>query len=241
MTEAPLGAAEAEYAAGSRPHKVAIGSCVVFLALFTALAVFALLRPGVPDRVIVFAVFAGLALLPLIGLVVLIVRLGWRVLIYEKGFVLQQNRSSEVVLWEEVAELREKQVVGRGYDHTLRVRLDSGRELKLDLMYRDLPSLIGTIRERSHPHILAKVLKRLQQGEQVAFDTLKVSSAGLEKTASRISWDEVEGIKFQNNGLADQLLVCRAGSTSPWYRRNASKIPNLGVLLALVDRFTSER
>ena len=35
---------------------------------------------------------------------------------------------------------------------------------------------------------MASVLKRLQQGEQVAFDTLKVSSAGLEKTASRVSW-----------------------------------------------------
>src|SRR5205809_228771 len=97
-----LGKFRSTHVAGSLMHKVNIAIASSFTVLLLVAAVFALKfwleNPGkglwpVP------MIFGGLALLPAVGLILLVRKLRWRLFLFDNGFVFSRSRDW-VVLWD---------------------------------------------------------------------------------------------------------------------------------------------
>jgi len=236
-----LGSLRAEYPAGSFRHKLAIGAAATFILLLAGVAAFIILRndprDGPNGRLLATAFFGFLMILPLIGLVVLVRRLTWRVSLFANGLVLHKKNSVQVVLWEDVKYLYEKRLIqyGAETDHTIRIETDGGDRLRLDALFQAITPLADAIRQCSNPVLLAKAKRKLQNGEPVSFGPLKLAPDGLENGKHKISWTEVEAPNIEKKGPGHHLVIRKSGKRSQWYSCPIPDFPNIEVFLTLVS------
>jgi Family of unknown function (DUF6585) len=233
-----LGAHVASYRAGSGRHKLSLGVAVAFTLLFAALALGIGFSKGTKGAGIAAAILGGIGLLPAVGVFVLGRRLGWRVYLFERGFVFRYPGGTDTVLWDDVEQHFERRILMNGIesDHMVDLRLASGKRLVLDATIRDIGGLADAIRRGTTASVLARAVPRLKRGESVAFGKLKVGRDGLDNGKETLGWGDVEKLETEFNGLANQLVI-RAGGKK-WYTKALPSFPNFDAFLALAERFT---
>jgi hypothetical protein len=248
-----LGAFRSFHPAASGIHKVNIAIASVFTLLPAAGAVWflvaALRQPG-KGMWIGAALFGGLALLPAVGLVYLVLKLGWRLYLFENGFVFVRG-SARVVVWDDVQSLYEQQdvVAGIRADRRLRFLLADGRRLNLDSSYRDYAAFARAVREGVARTVLRRAAEALPRGEAVAFGKLLLSKAGLAKPGGSLPWAEVHSIAIEPRVTgqvhAHGVVVYRRGppgggarEKAEWYMKLIPSFGNVDAFLQLASQFT---
>jgi hypothetical protein len=250
---AALGAFRSYHPAASGMHKVnlAIASTFTLLLLGGALAclVGELNSPG---KGIGYGalVFGGIALFPAAGLVYLLLKLRWRLYLFENGFVFARG-SNRVVLWEDVQSLYEQQdvVAGIRADRRLRFLFKDGRWLTVDSSYKEFAAFAEAVRQGVTNAVLRQAQRELPAGRSIAFGKLKVSQSGLEKEGESIPWSAVDSITFEprvdGQVHAMAVVIYKRGLQSKglkekveWYTKMVPRFGNVDPFLRLASQFT---
>jgi hypothetical protein len=176
-----------------------------------------------------------------VWLILLLLRLRWRILLFASGFVWERGKGSLTVYWDDVRYFRELRLMmgnlkGIEMDQVVHLQLESGRKLNLDGTFRQIGSLAQQIRERTVPILYAKAAAQLQRGEPVSFEELQMYPDGLAKGNKRILWEEIQAVKIVNwGGRGYRLVVRKAGAKRDWYMQAFARFPNSSVFLKLVS------
>jgi hypothetical protein len=251
---AALGAFRSFHPAASGMHKVNIVIAAIFTLVLLGPAVLflilALKAPGKGNE-IGLAIFGVLGLAPAIGLAYLIRKLGWRLYLFDNGFVFARG-GNRVVRWEDVQSFYEQQdvVAGMKADRRLRFLLQDGRRLTVDSSYKDFADFAGAVRDGVTEAVLARAAEELPAGRSIAFGKLLLSEAGLEKPGESLSWAEVDGITIEprvdGQVHAQGVVVYKRMAPAKgvkgkveWYVKLVPNFGNVDAFLQLASRFTT--
>jgi hypothetical protein len=251
---AALGAFRSLHPAASGMHKVniVIAAIITVLLLGGAVAslIAALNAPGKGIEIAV-AVCAALGLLAAVGLVYLLLKLRWRLYLFDKGFVFARG-SNRVVLWKDVQSLYDQQDVVSGIraDRWLRLLLKDGRRLTLDSSYKEFVAFAAAAREGVTNEVLARAAEELPAGRALAFGKLMLSQSGLAKPGESLAWADVHNITIEPRAdgqvHAYGVVVYKRGLQSPglkekveWYVKLLPHFGNVDAFLRLASQFTS--
>jgi hypothetical protein len=251
---AALGAFRSLHPAASGMHKVNIVIAAIFTVLLMggagAFLIAALNKPG-KGMEIGAALFAALGLLPAVGLGYLLLKLRWRLYLFDKGFVFARA-SNRVVLWKDVQSLYDQQDVVSGIraDRWLRLLLNDGRRLTLDSSYKEFAAFAAAVRDGVTNEVLARAAEELPAGRALAFGKLMLSQSGLEKPGESLPWADVHNINIEpridGNLRAFGVVVYKRGVQSPglkekveWYVKLVPRFGNVDAFLRLASQFTS--
>jgi hypothetical protein len=250
---AALGAFRSFHPAASGMHKVNLAIASVFTALPLAGALWVLIsalnNPG-KGLEIVALIFGVIALLPGAGVVYLLLKLRWRLYLFENGFVFVRG-SPRVVLWDSVQSFYEQQdvVAGMRADRWLRFLFHDGRRLTVDSSYKDFAAFTEAVRKGVTNAVLRRAAEELPAGRSIAFGKLKLSQAGLEKEGDAIPWSEVDGITFEarvdGQVHAQAVIIYKRGlqtgglkERTQWYMKMVPRFGNVDAFLHLASQFT---
>jgi hypothetical protein len=251
---AALGTFRSFHPAASGMHKVNIAIASAFTLLMLAGALwflFAGLRS--PGKGLEYGglVFGGLALAPAAGLIYLILKLRWRLYLFDNGFVFSKG-GNRVVRWDEIQSFYEQQdvVAGIKADQWLRFLLNDGRRLTIDSSYKDFAAFCQTVRERVTATVLARAAEALPKGQSIAFGKLLLSKAGLEKEGDSLAWADVHSIaiepRIDGRIYTHGVIVYKRNPESnagkekmEWYMKLVPRFGNVDAFLQLASQFTN--
>ncbi|HMF13283.1 MAG TPA: DUF6585 family protein [Gemmataceae bacterium] len=251
---AALGAFRSAHPAASKMHKVNIAIAGVFTLVLMGAAV-AFLIPAVkaPGKgmEIGAGIFAALGLLPAFALGYLLVKLRWKLYLFDKGFVFARS-ANRIVLWEDIQSLYDQQDVVSGIraDRWLRFLLQDGRRLTVDSSYKDFGVFAASVRDSVTKAVLARAATELPAGRAIAFGKLMLTKAGLKKPEESLPWTDVHSIAIEprrdGQVLADGVVVYKRGVESKgskekveWYVKLAPRFGNVDAFLRLASQFAT--
>ena len=234
-------------------HKVNIAIASIFTLVPMGMAIWffiARLKVPVNGLLIAAAVFGVLGLLPGIGLLYLILKLRWRLYLFENGFVFARG-GNRIVLWDDVQSFYEQQdvVAGIRADRRLRFLFADGRRLSIDSSYKDFAAFSQAVGEGVTRAILRRAAEALPRGEAIAFGKLMLSRTGLEKPGDSLSWADVHSIAVEPRvgGAVDAhgVIVYKRGLQAAgvkekieWYMKLVPSFGNVEAFLQLAGQFT---
>src|SRR5262249_40652486 len=156
-----LGPLRAVHPGGSKMLKVNIAIASFFTLLLGGFAGYLLIRSFqlANNWYLAAAWFGGLGLVPGIGLILLIRKFSWGLYLFENGFVFAAGKD-RVVLWDDVAQLFEKQdvVAGMRADKWLRLVLKDGSEVKMDSAYKDFSAFNEVLTNKVAEAVLQRAI-----------------------------------------------------------------------------------
>jgi len=250
---AALGAFRSFHPSASGIHKVNIAIASIFTLLPMVGTIWFLIQavrqPG-KGMAIGAAIFGALALLPAMGLIYLILKLSWRLYLFENGFVFVRG-GNRIVLWRDIQSIYEQQEVVAGIkaDRRLRFLLTDGRRLNIDSSYQDFAAFAQAVGEGVTRTVLGEAARLLPRGEAIAFGKLKLSQAGLEKPGDSLAWADVHSIAIEPridgqvhaHGVVVYKRNQQAGGSKEkveWYMKLIPNFGNVEAFLRLASQFT---
>jgi hypothetical protein len=242
---AALGSFKSFHPAASGIHKVNIAIAAIFTVLLAGPAILFLVlelrNPG-KGNIIGMAIFGAMALLPAIGLFVLIRKLRWSLYLFESGFVFARG-SNRVVLWEDVKYFYEQQdvVAGIKADRWLRFVLSNGQRFTIDSSYKDFVAFNNAVRDGVTHAVLARAAAAFRKGQSIPFGKLAVSQTGLEKDGEVVQWGNVHSISIELRFNAFAVVVFQGDPLAKveWYARPIPQFANVNAFLVLARQFTT--
>lgn len=214
-----------------------VGWCLVIAGAFMALVGWQISKGEWPELLIA-AVGLPLAL---IGVVVLIGRQRRRdlcVRIFTDGFTRTLADQTDVVRWDEVAEIWQNVTqtyrgnVRTNTTHIYKVRLTDGRKFVFNGQVDKIAGLGSALQQQCAAGMLPRAREAYQAGERVDFGPFSVSRAGIAKGRVTLPWEQVENVELRQG----VLHIRKKGERRDWAFAMASKIPNLPVLMALANQ-----
>jgi hypothetical protein len=198
--------------ANTRPQERLV--VLVLVGLMELLCVVALIRKGLPRR-------------------------RPDVLLFTDGFaevlddqVTATCRWDEAVSFQEFAIRREAHGIHVETSYNFWVGRRDGHTFAFGDWLEEVQALGGALRERLVPQLVARGRAAWQAGEVLDFGPLRLDREGLSQGTDRLPLRELEELEVQKGWLR----VRRAGQAKDWYQCLVGDVPNLPVLLDLVDR-----
>jgi hypothetical protein len=246
-----LGKLMSVHPAASGIHKVNIVIASIFTLLPGIGAVAFLIshltgKPG-NQNWIGAAICGVIALFPGILLFVLLLKLRWKLFLFENGLV-QARTGNRVILWTEVKSMFEEQdvVAGIRADARIKFTLLSGSWAIIDSSYKNFPDFAAGVRAGVTRAVLARVSTAIKRGEEVSFGKLKVSRSGLTYEDEALKWGEVGEVVVESDGMFHSIRVYSKGKIAlakgrgqPWFSRSVTDFPNLEAFLELARKVTT--
>jgi hypothetical protein len=172
---------------------------------------------------------------------------GWRayanwnkgVATFERGFAYNDRKGLQIWRWEEVAAM--KSTITRHYIHgiytgtTHRYTLYHPQKQRLELSdsISKVEELAKDIDQNIFPLLYKSAADQYNTGQTIAFGPVAISKGGIEIGKKTYPWADVKEVSV-HNGV---LKVSR--NEGGWFsgaRTSVSMIPNLGVLLAIIQQ-----
>lgn len=194
----------------------------------------------VDDRLAGPAIFAGM--LFLLGLVA-----GWSayvnwnrgVVVYERGFAVRDRKGVRAWRWEDLLSLTSAVTrhytngIYTGTTHAYTLIDRRSERLKLGDAYVRVEDLARAIEQGLFPVLYERAAGQYNAGQALAFGPAAISKAGIQIGKKTYPWTEVQQVSVQQGSLK----VSKKGGG--WFSGAAapvSAIPNLGVLLSIIDQ-----
>lgn len=158
-------------------------------------------------------------------------------LVSPKGFVYVVGKKAEFCRWEEIVSIDRYLIRNKEYDlprATYWIHDEHGRTFKLHDFRLDHTDcfcewfLIPRVRER----LLDKALADFDAGREVGFGPISVSEHGMRYKGSLLPWEDLAEVE---SDLAGDLVVRKRGKLFSWCEPSAKAVPNLFVLLELLE------
>lgn len=240
---ARLGPFISEHRTGSKIHWAGIISGGLLTGFLTWVAWTIYCVQGFKNvGVMLFVAAIGLwAAAALCGLVSLLWALSWRLLLFDGGFVLLRGGRPRSVYWDDVRYYTHRAVVHYGLENHKQIfRLDSGKKLVLDGVFREVDRLAAEIRPRCRTAVLAKAAMQLLNGQPVAFHKIELTRDGLRDRRGELPWADIIEIDLVHRtismGGAPWIMIYRQGEKKPWRQFPATNFPNVEVFLTLSEQ-----
>jgi hypothetical protein len=109
---------------------------------------------------------------------------------------------------------------------------DDGVQAHLSPALSDFAQLSEEVQRRTFARLWPAAWDRLRSGGSVDFDDLEVEAGGLRHDTRYLPWAKVREVLVD---AAGRLTVKQEGRWAVWLWKDAGAVPNLHVLLALVD------
>jgi hypothetical protein len=218
-----LGALQATYSATA--HWLS-NTLQWLLATLILLIVLLLIVPAWNTRWLIFGAFASaLAVAGATQTPRMARTLGLRISLFEHGLIQTQHGQSEVIRWD--------QVVATLHRASILCRADGSRLVLKDIG-RDSRIIRERVRRETNRLLLPRAIARYNAGEPISFGDLSVSPSGLMLGPDTLPWKHLSGIRLDPKGY---LTIQQAGlSQAWWYYCDADEVPNLFLLLALLEK-----
>ncbi|MBN2392790.1 MAG: RHS repeat protein [Anaerolineae bacterium] len=214
-----------------------VGWCFIITGAFLALVGMQVSKGEWPELLIA-AVGLPLAI---IGVVVLIGRQRRHdlcVRIFTDGFTRTMAGQMDVIRWDEVAEIWQNVTqtyrgnVRTNTTHIYTVRLTDGRKFVFNGQMDKIAALGSALQQQCASGMLPRAREAYQAGESLVFGPFSVNRAGIAKGRATLPWEQVEQVELRQG----VLHIRKKGERRDWAFAMASKIPNLPVLMALVNQ-----
>ncbi len=177
----------------------------------------------------------------LIGVVALVGRQRRRdlcVRLFTDGFTRTLSGQTVAVHWDEVAEVWQNVIqTYRGSAHTntthiYTVCLADGRKFVFNDQVDKIAGLGAALQQQCAARMLPRAREAYNAGEVITFGPLSVNRDGITKGSATLPWEQVEQVELRRG----VLHVRKKKERRDWAFAMASKIPNLPVLIALVNQ-----
>lgn len=179
-----------------------------------------------------------------------------KILCYEQGFVDRRKMPCQVVRYEDIETISTSQVEYlHGYNrtggHIANMRLDclitthQGQKLKFQQYLENVIEMGDFIQRQALPFQFMRSLDRLDRGELISFDTLKLSSQGIHQKKDFRSWEDIETAEVKAHASSIGTFVAVVvrekvpQNKTYWVDLNRNGFPNLLLFLTLVQQLTS--
>jgi hypothetical protein len=207
------------------------------------------LRPKDQGLAIGQLIMAALAVMCAVLLIRAVRNASGDLLLFEKGLIARRGKKLEQLRWDDVETIFEEVRVTT-YDHgaathikhKLRFCLGDQRQMQLDLSaFLESEQISAAVADATLPRLLRDAQARLATGQLVEFGFVNLSGAGLERPGdvsgkAALGWRDVAEFTL-DNGL---LTIKSLRGWKPWAWKAVEDIPNLRVLIALLERNTSD-
>jgi len=170
-------------------------------------------------------------------------------LIFDKGLIARRGKQLEKIQWddieavfEEVTVITYNQGAATQIRHKLRIRLRDQRQTRLDLSsFPESEQISAAIADATVPRLLHEAQVKLSAGQLVEFGFVNISGAGLERPGdvsgtAALNWRDVAEFTI-DDGL---LTIKSLKGWKPWAWKAVEQIPNLRVLITLLERYTTD-
>ncbi len=160
-------------------------------------------------------------------------------LLFTGGFAeVRDDQVSDACRWDEVVSFREMTIrrtvsgihVETSYNYWVGRR--DGHTFGFGDWLEDVQALGNALRERLMPQVLAQGRAAWQAGEALDFGPLRLDREGLSHAGGRLPLGELAKVEITEGWLR----LRRAGQAKDWFNCLAGEVPNLPLLLELVDR-----
>ncbi len=233
-----LGAPLAEHRANPRAQREALlaGWGLVVVGVIFALIGLAVSKGKWPALLVAAA---GLPL-AVIGVAALVDRARRRdlcVRLFADGFSHTLAGQTQAARWDDVTQVWQNVIqTYRGSAHTntthiCTVRLADGRQFVLNDQVDKVAALGAAIQKQCAERMIPRARAAYNAGETVVFGPFGVSRVGISKGTDTLPWEQVERVDLRRG----VLHVRKKGQRRDWAFAMASRIPNLPVLMALVN------
>lgn len=166
-----------------------------------------------------------------------------RVIALDKGFVRVGGGKSDVVRWDEITGVYQAVVdhyhrtayvftTHTGTTHTYTIWTEDSTRIVLTDMLINVETLGAMIQKRATESLLPGYMDDYEGGEDISFNGLSLSKAGINSGTRTLPWDQVEGVGL-NRG---HVIVRQRGAQANWGVQTVAMTPNLFVFLAMVDQ-----
>jgi hypothetical protein len=263
-----LGELRKTYRAGSAAHWGAIiGSLFLCLLLLAVPVLVAIVAPAPQDLtewlllgLLLLVMGGGYAALMYAVVLPGIADLKLRVHLHEAGLAIERGRDAQAFKWNEIESVRLKvteinhahlgvhgglvgilivaamsaAMKGKKPRTEFTIRTHDGQTASVSTRVKDSGELADAVQGEVTALRLPEARAEIERGREVAFDGLSVSDKGLHKGGTLLPWRQLKEVKVEGANL----IVRSKKGWFPWYTAGLPKVPNVGVLRALVDEYT---
>jgi hypothetical protein len=173
--------------------------------------------------------------------------LNWRkvTVVYERGLAFYGWRGWREWRWEEIEAIQLKvtrhyyqNIIPLGTTRHYTVTDRSGKALPLDHAVTDFQELMDTIERTVNRLLFERMLEAYNAGQSVHFGPIQISRDGLVCRRKSYAWAEIEAVTVADGRIT---ISRKNGGFFSGARVDAAKVPNLAVLLRLLDRIKTKQ
>lgn len=155
-----------------------------------------------------------------------------RVYVCPAGLLYYHRGKTEPIRWDQVEALRQRIVRYRGgVTHRYTIQRNDGARFKFNDQLSNVEALGNTIARETTRLLLPRYMAVYQAGQTVTFGRISLNREGVSNGKERLAWQQVKGMKVQ----ASSLFIQKEGTKWLRWNNQAYDIPNVNMLLALVD------
>jgi hypothetical protein len=221
----------------------AVGPFFMFLLGMgmVAASIWAFMDPSLPNYIRGFVV-AGV-LFAIVGIDGVIKALReYNITLYEGGFEYSTISENRIVRWNEVVTVYQW-ILQRGPNGPVTqtrytLFLQDKKKLVLDNEhFKDVLGLGKTIQHEVTRRLMPQYVQTLNSGGTAQFGKLSISNQAISNGKESIPWSQVKKVQVRNGMIA----IWKEDKWLTWSSIQASDVPNLFVLLSLVDQIVGVR
>jgi hypothetical protein len=165
-----------------------------------------------------------------------------RAQVYEHGFSYTKGNSTYNYRWDEIESIWQHIVtyqirlllfhipISTGYKFT--ICKTTGETIKLNNTIRKIGELGGIIQQQVLKHKMPGAIETYNNGGTLQFGKLSISQMGINNGKETVPWEQIGGVQIASG----YVVIKKTGKWLRWAGVDASKIPNLFLFVALVDR-----
>lgn len=236
----------AEFETGSGTHKLILVLTPLVAAIFVGPWIYALTQWDWNFRgvrftavIVLTVILLGLATPFLVGWVLALSALRWRLRLCQNGFLVCKRRSSRWIPWQAISEYYEKNVIINGVStgHQIHFRLKDGKKASIDVIFKDPAAISQGVKDQVVRTLISEGAADLARGQAVDFRYVQLSRHGLQTKEELIPWSDVQSVAIEDNkGLNYQVRVRVSGKKRPLIDVPVTSFPNVDVFFHLVEK-----
>lgn len=216
-------------------------------AVFTYSLIYALDQiqkngPAVLETIL-FAPLFFFIMLTLVGLISLSIAISnWKkaAVLYKNGFAYSDRKGLKSFYWDEIKSIRSEVVkrytngIYTGTTHRYLIENYHGVRISLDDSLMRVEELASRIRRHTFPILYQRYSQAYNSGEPVIFGPVTISrSGGISHGKKSYPWDQIAAVTVERGSVQ---IAKKGGGWFSGTTLLAASIPNLEVMLAIIDR-----
>jgi hypothetical protein len=161
------------------------------------------------------------------------------VAVYERGFACRDRKGLTSHRWEDIASLTAAVTrhytngIYTGTTHTYTLFTRQNERLVLGDGYKKVDVLANTIEQSIYPMLYQQAAGLYNAGQVLTFGPVAISKGGIQIGKKTYPWTEVQQVSIQKGVLR---VSQKGGGWFSGATAMASSIPNLGILLSIIDQ-----